>query len=219
MKRKKLDIIYEDNDIIVINKPTKLLTISTPKEKEKTLFHEVSDYVKKKHKSNKVFIVHRLDKDTSGIVVFAKTENIKNILQNNWDELAIKREYIALLNGKITPKKQTLKNKLCETRTNLVYVNDNDKYGKLAITSYELIKYVNNNSLVNINIKTGRKNQIRVQLSNIGYPVVGDMKYGVKKSFYKRLMLHASYLELKHPVNNQILKLNSAYPTEFKTLF
>ena len=218
MKSKKLDIIYEDKYIIAINKPTKLLTVSTLKEKEKTLFHEVSLYEKKKHKSNKVFIVHRLDKDTSGVVLFAKDEKTKKILQDNWDKYALNREYIALVKGKITPSKKTLKNKLVETKTNLVYVDDKSKNGKLAITNYELVKYIGSNSLIKINIETGRKNQIRAQLDYYGYPIIGDMKYKKIKSFYNRLMLHASTLEIIHPVTKEKLILKALEPKEFKDL-
>ena len=219
MKVKKLDIIYEDNYILVINKPTKLLSIATSKEKVNTLYHEASLYVKKKHKSNKVFIVHRLDRDTSGVVVFAKDEETKKLLQDNWDNFAISREYIALLKGHISLKKATLKNKLVETNTNLVYVDDKSKFGKLAITNYELISYIGNNSLVKINILTGRKNQIRVQFDYIGYPIVGDNKYGKNKSFYNRLMLHANKLELVHPISKEKLYLEAKMPKEFKDIF
>lgn len=218
MMNKKMDIVYEDKYLLIINKPSKLLTVATAKEKEKTLFHEASMYVKKKHKSNKIFIVNRLDKDTSGIVVFAKNEKSKKILQDNWDKCAIRREYIALVKGIIKTKKDTLKNKLVETKTNLVYIDEKSKEGKLAITSYEVIKEINGNSLLNIEIKTGRKNQIRVQLNNINHPIVGDMKYGKNKSFYNRLMLHANKLILMHPITNEKLELECQLPKEFKNI-
>ena len=218
MIKKKLDIIYEDKYLLVVNKPTKILCVATLKEKENTLYHEASLYVKKKHKSNKIFIVHRLDKDTSGVVVFAKDEKTKKILQDNWDKYAINREYISLVKGHIKPEKNTLKNKLVETKTNLVYVDDKSKLGKLAITKYELINYKDNNSLIKINILTGKKNQIRVQLDYIGYPVVGDNKYGKNKSFYNRLMLHANLLELIHPITNEKLQLVARIPKEFESL-
>lgn len=218
MERKKLDIIHEDKYLLIINKPAKMLTVSTDKEKEKTLFHEASMYVKKKHKSNKVFIVNRLDKDTSGIVVFAKDEKTKLVMQNNWDKCAVKRNYIALLKGIVSPKSNTLKNKLVETKTNLVYIDEKSKEGKLAITKYEYIKTINENSLVNIEILTGRKNQIRVQLNNINHPVIGDMKYGKNKSFYNRLMLHANKLILINPINNEKLELVAKLPKEFSNL-
>lgn len=219
MMKKKMDIIYEDKYLLVVNKPTKLLTVATAKEKENTLYHEASMYVKKKHKSNKIFIIHRLDKDTSGVVVFAKDEKIKKLLQDNWDKYAINREYIALVKGHIKPEKNTLKNKLIETKTNMVYVDDKSKFGKVAITKYEVINFKDNNSLIKINILTGRKNQIRVQLDYIGYPIVGDNKYGKNRSFYNRLMLHANKLELINPITNEKLELIARIPKEFKSIF
>ena len=137
MKSKKLDIIYEDKYIIVINKPSHLLTVSTDNEKEKTLFHEVLVYEKRKNKSNKVFIVHRLDKDTSGLVLFAKDEKTKFKLQNNWDKEA-KRGYVAVVHGK-TKDKERLESYLSETKTLMVYSTPNKNIGKLAIAEYEKI--------------------------------------------------------------------------------
>ena len=185
-KSKDIKIIYEDNDIIVVDKPYNLLTISNGK--EISLYNLVSDYVKKNNKKNKIFIVHRLDKDTSGLVVFAKNIKTKNYLQNNWDK--VERRYKAIVIG-ITKDSDILKNYLKENKNHYVYVANN---GDLAITIYKKIKEINNNSLLDINIKTGKKNQIRVQLSNIGHPILGDKKYGNSK--YKRLCLHAYKLVL-----------------------
>ena len=215
MKGKKLDIIYEDKYLIAVNKPAKLMSIASNNESEKTLYHEVSSYVKKKHKSNKIFIVHRLDFDTSGIMIFAKDEKIKKEMQSLFENKKIDRFYIGLVKGHITPSKCTLKNKLYEDKTHMVYVNEHHKESKLAITSYELINVINNTSLISIKIETGRKNQIRVQLANHGYPLVGDLKYGKTKSRYNRLMLHASKLVFTHPVTKEVLDLNARLPKEF----
>lgn len=215
MLKKKLDIIYEDKYIIAVNKETKLLTVSTLKEKDKTLYNEVSSYVKKKHKSNKIFIVHRLDRDTSGVIVFAKDMKVKKILQDNWDEYAILRNYIGLVKGHINPIKCKLVNKIVESKNNNVYIDDKSKFGKKAITNYELIKYVGDDSLININIETGRKNQIRLQLLNIGFPLVGDTKFTKNKSHYNRLMLHADKLTLIHPITKEKLDLIARVPKEF----
>lgn len=185
-KSKDIKIIYEDKDIIIIDKPYNLLTISNGK--EISLYNLVSDYVKKNNKKNKIFIVHRLDKDTSGLIVFAKNIKTKTYLQDNWDK--VERRYIALVNG-ITKENEILKNYLKENQNHFVYVSNN---GALAITEYKKIKEINNNSLLDINIKTGKKNQIRVQLSNIGHPILGDKKYGINN--YKRLCLHAYKLVL-----------------------
>lgn len=185
-KAKNFKIVYEDKDIIVVDKPYNLLTITNGK--EISLYNLVSDYVKKNNKNNKIFIVHRLDKDTSGLVVFAKNIKTKNYLQNNW--VKVERRYKAIVIG-ITKDSDILKNYLKENKNHYVYVANS---GDLAITIYKKIKGINNNSLLDINIKTGKKNQIRVQLSNIGHPILGDKKYGNSK--YKRLCLHAYKLVL-----------------------
>ena len=219
MKKKKLDIIYEDKEILAINKPSGLLTISTLKEKEKTLFHEVSCYVKKSNPKAKVFIINRLDKDTSGIVLFAKNQNTKYLYQNSWDKLAKKRCYIAIVNGKLKDKKGTIKSYLKETKTLLMYSSNDKKDGKLAITNYSVIKENDKYSLIDIEIKTGRKNQIRVHLSDIGNPILGDKKYGSKKSSANRLMLHASYLLLINPKTNKKMEFICNTPKIFDNYF
>ncbi len=214
MKNKKLDIIYEDKFIIVVNKPCHLLTVSTDNEKEKTLFHEVLMYEKRKNKNNKVFIVHRLDKDTSGLVVFAKDEKIKYKLQNNWDSDA-KRGYVAVVNGK-TKDKDILKSYLAETKTLLVYSTPNEKLGKLAITEYEKISENKKLTLLKIKIRTGRKNQIRVQLNDNGNQIVGDKKYGESKfDPLRRLCLHANYLSIIHPITNKRINFETEIPKDF----
>ena len=213
--KKKLKILYEDKNIIVIDKPSGLLTISTEKEKERTLFHQVYEYLKQKNKNNKVFIVHRLDKDTSGIVVFAKDIQTKAYLQNNWDKF--KRNYVAVVEGH-TKDKDILKNYLMETKTYLTYVV-NDNKGKLAITEYEKVLENDKYTMLSINIKTGRKNQIRVQLSNIGNPIVGDKKYGSRKDPIKRIALVANTLEFIHPKTNQKIKIDIDIPKSMINLF
>ena len=218
MKKDKLDIVYEDKSIIVVNKPSHLLTISTDNEKEKTLFHKVMLYEKRKNKNNKVFIVHRLDKDTSGLVLFAKDEKIKYKLQNNWDKEA-KRGYVTVVHGK-TKDKDTLKSYLVETKTLLVHSTPDKKLGKLAITEYKKILENKKLTLLKINIKTGRKNQIRVQLADNGNEIVGDKKYGEKKfDPLRRLCLHANYLEIIHPVTNKKMVFELEIPKVFTNLF
>jgi len=211
MKQKKLDIIYEDKFIIVVNKPSGLLTISNNHEKIKTLYHEVLVYEKKKNPKNKIFIVHRLDKDTSGIVLFSKNENLKHELQENWNAIA-KREYYALVHGIPIKEKDTLINYLYETKTLETIVTNDKRRGKLSITNYEVIKKCKDKSLLKINIETGRKNQIRVSLSNIGHPIIGDKKYGIKGK-EKHLYLHASSLEIL--INGKQYKFESKLPKYF----
>ena len=216
MKKNKLDIIYEDKAIIVVNKPSHLLTISTDNEKEKTLFHQVMLYEKRKNKNNKVFIVHRIDKDTSGLVLLAKDENIKYKLQNNWDK-DTKRGYVAVVHGH-TKDKDTLKSFLAETKTLMVYCTD-EKKGKLAITEYQKLKENKKMPLLKIKIKTGRKNQIRVQLNDNGNSIIGDKKYGESKfDPLRRLCLHAYYLEIIHPITNKKMVFETPIPKEFLSL-
>lgn len=217
MKNRKLNIIYEDKFIIVVDKPSHLLTISTDNEKEKTLFHEVLMYEKRKNKNNKVFIVHRLDKDTSGLVLFAKDERVKYKLQNNWDK-DTKRGYVAVVNGS-TKDRDILKSYLTETKTLLVYSTPDKKLGKLAITEYEKISSNKKLTLLKIKIKTGRKNQIRVQLNDNNNQIVGDKKYGENKfDPLRRLCLHANYLEFVHPITNKRMVFEIDIPKNFVEL-
>ena len=208
---KKMNIIYEDKEILVVEKESGTLTIATEKQKIKTLYHEAREYVKKQYPKNKIFIVHRLDKDTSGIVVFAKTENKKNELQNNWSN--VKREYYAIVEGKMPNKKDTLKSYLIEDKNLNVYSTKDSKRGKIAITEYEVLKETPKYSLLKINIKTGRRNQIRVQLSDIGHPIIGDKKYGSVTNPIKRLGLHAYLLEFNS--KGKTFNFKTKYPSKF----
>lgn len=215
-KQLPFTILYEDNFILVVDKPSNLLTIATSKEKEKTLYHYVREYVKSKNKNNKIFVVHRLDRDTSGIVLFAKDEKTKNDFQKNWNTDTKNREYIAIVHGIMEKKSDCLVNRLLETKTNHVYVTEK-KEGKEAITNYQVIKESNLYSMLKIKIETGRKNQIRVQLANINHPIVGDKKYSKKKreETSSRLYLHASKLQIFYKQKKDILTLESKLPDSF----
>ena len=211
------DILMEDEHIIVVNKPSGLLTIATNKEKEKTLYHIVREYLISKNKNAKVFIVHRLDKDTSGIVVLAKDEKTKNKLQENWNEYVTLREYVAVVHGTLEKKENQIIQKLKETKTNLVYVTKEDD-GKEAITNYKVIKESNNYSMISIEIETGRKNQIRVAMASLNHPIVGDKKYGDKQDKENRLYLHANRLKMYYPEIKKELLFETATPNEFKKI-
>lgn len=215
MKKKKLDILFEDKFIIIVNKPSNLLTVATDKEKDRTLYSYVFDYLKQKNKSNKVFIVHRLDRDTSGIVMFAKDEKTKFYLQDNWSKF--KKNYVAIVNGKVKKDRGILKSYLQETKTHLTY-SVNDKNGKLAITEYEKVLENKNYTMLSLNLKTGRKNQIRVQLADIGNPIVGDKKYGIKKDPIRRMALVANTLEFIHPKTSQKILIDIDIPNSFVSL-
>ena len=215
--QKDINIIYEDDDLLVINKPAGLLTIATNKEKEFTLYHFASNYIKEKNKNNKIFIIHRLDKETSGIVIFAKNQKTKNLFQNSWDRNILYRGYYAVVEGTLKNKEGTIKSYLTENSAYMVYSTTKDN-GKLAITNYKVIKENKKYSLLDINIKTGRKNQIRVHMMENGNVIVGDKKYGSNINTINRMALHAYKLELIDPRNNKKLVFKTSMPTIFNKL-
>ncbi len=202
-----LEILYEDKNLIAVNKKAGLLTISTLKEKEKTLYHLVSDYCKSVSPKQKIFVLHRLDRETSGIVMFAKNKKIKEYLQKNWDQLVQKRGYIAVIEGVPSKSKDTITSYLYESANQRVYCSHNAQKGKKAITQYELIKKNEKYSILDIEIKTGRKNQIRVQMQSLGHPIVGDKKYGSNQNVFHRLALHADEFIFIHPQTKKIIKI------------
>ena len=211
------EIVFEDDHIIVVNKPSGLLTIATSKEKERTLYHIVREYLVSKDRNAKVFIVHRLDKDTSGIVVLAKDEKTKNQLQENWNEFVSIREYVAVVHGHLRKKEDRIVQMLSETKTNLVYVSKSSD-AKEAITNYRVVKENEDYSMVSIHIETGRKNQIRVAFQSLGNPIVGDKKYGLKKDAVNRLYLHANRLKMYYPVLKKDILFEVSNPGEFKKI-
>lgn len=211
-----INILYEDKDIIVIDKPSGLLSISTQKEKEITAYHIVMNYLK--NKNCHIFIIHRLDKDTSGVLMFAKNEKVKHLYQNNWNNIVSKRTYIGIVEGIVKEKSKTIKTYLKEDNFNKVY-STNKKDGKEAITHYKMIKSNNKFSLLEINIDTGRKNQIRVHMSELNNPIIGDKKYGSKYNPIKRLGLHAYKLKVKNPITNKQMNFVAPIPFEFLEIF
>ena len=218
MKKDKINILYEDKDILVVNKPAHLLSVSTDKEKERTLFHKAFTYIKQKNKNNHIYIVHRLDRETSGIVLFAKSEKIKFYLQDNWDKIVTKRGYIAVVEGKVEKENDTIKSYLKENKE-LISYSTNDKDGKPAITKYKRLATSKSFTLLDVEILTGRKNQIRVHMTDIGHPVIGDKKYNAKTNPIARLGLHAYVLEMYHPVTKKKIKFEAKIPREFLNMF
>lgn len=216
---KSMSIIYEDDDLIVIDKPAGMLSISTDNEHENTAFHMVNNYVKSQNRDKRIFIVHRLDRETSGVMLLAKSERIKHALQENWDETAIRRGYIAVVEGKVRTPGGTIKSRLKQTKTLLVYSSKNGNDGKTAITNYKLLLSSDKYSMLDIDLKTGRKNQIRVHMNDIGHPVVGDKKYGATIDPLGRLALHASVLIIKHPSSGEIMHFEAKTPAVFAKLF
>ncbi|MBE9467251.1 MAG: RNA pseudouridine synthase [Bacteroidetes bacterium] len=215
---KGLSILYEDHEILVVDKIAGLLTIATEREKQKTAHFILNDYVKKGNvrSKNRVFIVHRLDRDTSGILIFAKNENVKRYLQDNWKEFS--KKYFTVVHGKLKDKEGIITSYLTENKAFRVYsVNDPDK-GKFSKTGYKVIRESNKYSLLEINLFTGRKNQIRVHLSEKGHPVVGDKIYGIADNGIKRLALHSASLSIRHPLTQKEMNFKTKIPLYFKTL-
>ena len=216
--RSNLPIIYEDDEFIVINKPSGLLSIASDKEKGSTAYRMLSDYVQQKDKHNRIFVVHRLDEDTSGVLMVAKNPKIQKALQDNWNEIVTKRGYFAIVEGVMEQKEGTVKSYLKKNAQNLMY-SSKDKNGQFSITHYKVMKTSDEYSLLDVNIDTGRKNQIRVHMGDLGHHIIGDDKYGEPKNPLKRLGLHAYCLEFKHPINGKKMKFETKIPDEFLSLF
>ncbi|MGJ9458315.1 RluA family pseudouridine synthase [Oceanobacillus sp. CF4.6] len=211
-----MNILYEDDDIIVINKEAGLLSIATEKEKKHTALHQLMDYVKKENPDNRVFVVHRLDKDTSGVMMFAKSEQVKRKMQDNWKEIVKERTYVALVEGQVTKEKGYISSWLRESKTHLMYSSPTQNDGLHAITHYKLVQSNDEFSLLEVQLETGRKNQIRVHMQDLGYPVVGDKKYGSKKrTAIGRLGLHAKVLSFNHPTTNKLMLFKTDVPQSF----
>jgi RluA family pseudouridine synthase len=215
---KGLSILYEDNDILVVDKSEGLLTVGTDREKHKTAHYLLNDYVKKgnERSRNRVFIVHRLDRETSGILIFAKNEHTKQFLQENWKDF--RKKYYAVVPGTLQEKDGEITSYLFENAAFRVYsVSDPDK-GKLAVTAYKVMKETHRYSLLDINLLTGRKHQIRVHFAEKGHPVLGDTVYGRPEKGNKRLALHSYSLTIIHPATKKEICFETDLPASFKAL-
>jgi tRNA pseudouridine32 synthase/23S rRNA pseudouridine746 synthase/23S rRNA pseudouridine1911/1915/1917 synthase len=215
---KGLVILYEDRDILVVDKPAGLLTIATDKEKSRTAYFMLTDYVRKGNSKsrNRLFIVHRLDRETSGILVFAKNKEAKLFLQDHWQET--EKKYLAVVHGKLEKRSETIASYLAENKAHVVYSTTDTKKGKLARTAYRVLKERKTFSLLEVAPLTGRKHQIRVHLAGIGHPIVGDRKYGKGNRSRTRLALHARSISFKHPFSGSQLTFEAEVPAYFETL-
>lgn len=214
-KQKGLTIMYEDEDLIVINKRAGLLTIATRKQPQETAYRELTAYVRRKNPKARIFIVHRLDRDTSGVMVFAKNEKTKLKLQDNWKDVVAERTYVALVEGKLKQTRGTITSWLKETKTHQMYVSETSKGAKKAVLHYEQLQTNNRFTLLKVQLDTGRKNQIRVQLAYIGHPIVGDKKYRARTNGIGRLGLHAEVLSFIHPKTKELLTFKADAPASF----
>ncbi len=213
-----LTVLYEDRDILVVDKMCGLLTVSSQKVKENTAYYLLNEYVRKGNQKsrNRVFIVHRLDRDTSGALIFAKTETGKHYLQQEWH--GFQKTYYAVVHGTLKKKEGVITSYLAENSIHKMYSVDGPQKGKLSRTGYKVLAESKEYSLLEIDLLTGRKNQIRVHLSERGCPVVGDKKYGEKKKGIKRLSLHAASITITHPHSKKRMTFETQMPPYFTSL-
>ena len=193
--------------------------MATDKEKRATVYSILSNYVKDKNKDSKIFIVHRLDRETSGLMLFAKNEEMQELLQESWKETVEERSYLAVIDGKLDPAEGSYRSYLFESKVFKVHSTNDPEKGREAITHYSTLKSNDNYSLLKVNLETGRKNQIRVHLQELKHPVVGDKKYGSNSNPIGRLGLHAWVLAFKHPITGKKVRFETSVPGSFLKLF
>ena len=226
LRHPKLRIIYEDDALIIVEKKNGLLTVPyNPKSSEMTAFSILKEYVKKESRRNTVHVVHRLDRETSGVLVFAKSPELQEYMRTYWHQLVSKRTYVALVEGLFEQKEGTITTWLTEDpRTGMVYSSPKDDGGQIAVTHYKVLKELEPEidspdvamSLIELNLETGRTNQIRVHMQSVGHPVIGDRKYGHGNEYspVDRLCLHAKVLEFIHPMTEKKVRFEAAVPKE-----
>jgi len=215
---RRLKLVYEDDDIIVVNKGYGLLSMGNDKIKEGTAYSILREYLKTKDPRNKIFIVHRLDQHTSGLMVFAKSIEAKENLQHNWSNMVLQRRYVCVVEGKVQEKEGIVKGLLAENSQHIVYVTDDPALGKPAMTRYTTLATGNGYSLMDVQLETGRKNQIRVHMKELGHPIAGDRKYGARTSPINRLALHAMTIRFVHPITRKLMDFSTPIPASFMSM-
>ena len=215
---RSLRIVYQDDHLIVVDKFHGLLSIATEGEKQATAYSILSSFVKQQNSAGKIFVVHRLDRDTSGLMMFAKSEEVQTLLQSSWKESIVERTYMAVVEGQVEEPEGTIQSYIYESKALMMHTTKDPEKGDLAITHYRVIKSKPHYSLVEIKLDTGRKNQIRIHMQEIGHSIVGDKKYGATGNPIARLALHASVLAFIHPITNEKMRFESPLPTKFRRL-
>ena len=215
---RRVQLVYEDDDIIVINKGYGLLSMGNDKVKEGTAYSILKEYVKWQDPRNKIFIVHRLDRDTSGLMMYARNVQAKEAMQHNWNNMVLDRTYLAVVEGKVDDDEGEIRSYLAENSRYEVYSTDNPDDGQLAVTRYKVLKRANGYSLLEVSLDTGRKNQIRVHMKDLGHPIAGDRKYGAKTSPIHRLALHARTLRFVHPITRELMSFSTPIPAAFASM-
>ncbi|MFT4073289.1 MAG: RluA family pseudouridine synthase [Dysgonamonadaceae bacterium] len=215
---KGIQIVFEDDYLIVIDKEPGLLSIATEREKRETAYSIISEYLKHKDPEAKIFVLHRLDRETSGLMMFAKDQKVQEIMQKNWDDIITARTYQAIVEGKLDPAEGTITSWLTENKNFKMFSSPKDNGGQKAITHYKTLASNKHYSLLSLKLDTGRKNQIRVHLESLGHPILGDKKYGSKQNPIRRMCLHAYELSFKHPVTSIFQEFKSPIPPKMKML-
>jgi len=211
-------VFFEDADIIVIDKPPNLLSIASEAEQERTAYHRLTEHVRGGNPMARarVWIVHRLDKETSGLMVFAKTPESKEILQSRWDDA--EKRYEAVVEGRLRESSGIFESDLDETNPYKVFSVARSENTRHAVTHFRVLASIPNRSLVELTLETGRRHQIRVHLAEAGCPIIGDKKYGAKSDPAKRLGLHSSALRFPHPVTGKDMVFTCPLPKELARL-
>lgn len=217
-RMKGLKIVFEDEDLIIVDKEAGFLSVSTDKEKMRTAFGLLNEYVKKQNKNDRVFVLHRLDREVSGLLIFARSAELQDVFQKNWDSLVKKYLYTGVVEGTPAKKEDTLVSWLTENKNFVMLSSLYDNGGLKSETHYKVLKSAGHYSLLQFDLETRRKNQIRVQMQQIGCPIVGDKKYGASKNPIKRIALHAGELQLKHPSTGELLEFKSTIPKVMQQL-
>lgn len=212
----RIRIVYEDDDVLVIHKGYGLLSVPTESHrKEENAYEILRGYVKEQNPRNKLFIVHRLDRDTSGLMMFAKSQEAQDVLRHNWNNIILERLYVAVLEGYLPEDKGYVKSRLAENSQFVVYSTENPDEGRIAVTHYEALARGNGYTLAQFSLDTGRKNQIRVHAHDLGHPITGDRKYGAGRSPLHRLALHARTLRFAHPITRKDMNFETPIPPRF----
>ena len=212
---RRVKLVYEDDDILVVNKGYGLLSMGNDKVREGTAYSILRDYVKWSDPRNKLFIIHRLDRDTSGLMMFAKNIRAKEAMQHNWNNMVLNRKYLAVVEGKPEEADGTIRSYLAENTEHEVYSTNDPAKGKLAVTRYKTLRSRNGYTLLEVELDTGRKNQIRVHCKEMGHPIAGDRRYGAKSSPIHRLALHAQTLRFVHPTTGHEMNFETPVPAAF----
>lgn len=216
----RLKLVYEDDDILVVNKGYGLLSVARGVDKkEDTAYDILKKYLKNVDPANKIFVVHRLDSATSGLMMFAKNPEAKEGMQHNWNNMVLDRKYVAVVEGSVEPDEGVIRSYLGETREHEMYSSQNPEDGKLAVTRFTVLNRRGGYSMVEFSLDTGRKNQIRVHAAReLGHPIVGDRRYGAKSSPIQRMALHARTLHFVHPVTGKEMNFELPIPSKFRQL-